>query len=184
MAFDFLGDDRSFFMKSSWDVYCNASGARQYVGKTSNEKEFNPNIELAEWWSNSSGTQSLFVLDVDKFDFSMGFSFMQVCDPNVLAMAWNMELDSSDGTYHYLFGGSEPAALTEAEWRFVGRSRTGLEITLVVRKGICVPSGAFTSGAPGEFAGVPVTVRALQDTTITDKSRDMVYFRIAKKSYS
>jgi hypothetical protein len=31
--YDFLGDNRAFFMKSSWQVYTDLSGARQYVGE-------------------------------------------------------------------------------------------------------------------------------------------------------
>ena len=37
-VYDFLGDDKNLFMKSSWKVYNDLSGALQYVGKTSNEK--------------------------------------------------------------------------------------------------------------------------------------------------
>lgn len=171
-------------MKSSWQVYSALNGNRQYVGKTSNEKTFNPNIELAEWWDNSSGTQSLFVLDIDKFDFSVSFSFMQPGDPNVLAAAWNLDPDDSDADYSYLFGGSEPDVLNEAEWRFVGRTKANLEIMLVLRKAVCVPAGEWAVGTPAQYSGIPVTVRALQDTTITNKKRDMCYFRIRKRALS
>ena len=181
---DFLGDDAAYFMKSSWQIYTDVSGARQYIGKTTMEKTFSPNIELAEFWDNSGGTQTLFVLDIDKFDFNMSFGLMQVADPATIPIAWNMELDTSDPDYIFMFGGSAPQALAEAEWRCVGKSRTGLEIMLVIRRGVCVPNGDWTVGTAGDYTNLPVTIRALQDTTITNAKRDMVYFRVQRKALS
>ena len=43
-AYDFLGADFDFFMKSSWNVFCDLNGVRQYVGKTTNEKTTSPNL--------------------------------------------------------------------------------------------------------------------------------------------
>jgi len=183
-VYDFLGDDADFFMRSSWQVYCNASGSLQYVGKTGNEKPFSPAIETAEWYGNESGVQYLYTLGVSKFSLSVGFSFMQILDPNVLSMAWNAEKDSTGSTYHYLFFGTNPNDLGQYEWRFVGTGKSGLSITLVMRKGIAVPSGDWSTGAPGEFTNVPITVRALQDTSITNTKRDMAYFMVQKKAYS
>jgi hypothetical protein len=183
-SYDFIGDDKNYFMKSSLSVYTDLSGTMQYVGKTSNEKALSPNTELAEWFDNTGGVQTLFVLDIDKFEFNMQFSFMQVFDPNVIAAAWNLDLDNSDPNTVYQFAGSNPNALQEAEWRFVGRSISGLIITLVLRKAIIVPNGDWANGAPGEFTNIPVTARALQDTNITDTKRDLAYFMIDKQAAS
>jgi hypothetical protein len=183
-TYDFLGDFNNYFMKSSLQVFTDASGAIQYVGKTQNEKNISPEIELAEWYDNSSGTQTLFVLDIDRFGYSIGFSFMQVLDPNVFAMAWNGDLDTSDPNRVFTFYGSAPNALGEYEWRFVGQGRSGLAMTLVIRKGIMVPDGDWTVGTPGDYTQLPVRVRALQDTSISNTLRDMAYVIVDKRTFS
>lgn len=183
-TYDFLGDFNGYFMKSSWQVYCDASGSLQYVGKTDNEKTISPNVELAEWWDNSSGTQTLYVLDIDKFEISVSFTFMQVLDPNTIAMCWNSDLDTSDADTVYNFFGSNPNSLGEYEWRFVGQSRTSLGITLVIRKGIIVPNGDWTSGTPATYTGIPIMCRAIQDTSISDTKRDLAYIMMDKRSFS
>ena len=178
-AFNFLGDNRDFFMKSSWQVYNDLSGSSQYIGKTSNEKSFNPNLALTEWWDNTSGTQSLFVLDIQKFDFAISFQLMQVAEDNTIPLAWNFSVDkTSNPGFSRIYQGSQPPPLLESEWRFVGRSRSGLQIVLVIRNGICVANGEWKAGAPGEYSGIPVTVRALQDTAQTNKQDDMVYLLV------
>jgi len=182
--YNWLGNNKSYFMRSSWQVYTDLSGVRQYVGKTGNEKTISPNLELVEWYDNTEGPQTLYVVDIDKFDLSVSFTFMQVLDPNVLSIAWNLDLDTSDPNFIYAFGGSNPNALALAEWRFVSQGRDGLGITLVIRDAICVPNGDWTSGAPGDYANVPVTVRALQDDTISDSKRDLFYLIIDKKPLS
>ena len=87
--FDFLGDDKDFFMKSSWMVYADLNGNRQYVGKTSNEKTLSPALETIEWHDNASGVQTLFVTDITKAGLSVSFSFMQIADPNALTLFLN-----------------------------------------------------------------------------------------------
>jgi hypothetical protein len=178
--YDFLGDSRTSFMKSSWKVYTDLSGSLQYVGKTDNEKVIRTDAEFTEWSDNTSGIQTLYVKDYDSFNFSLDFSFMQVADPNALAIAFNLEWDNSDANWEYLFGGSEPGNLSEAKWVFVGRTRTGLSIETHVRKGVITPNGEWPSGAPGDYARLPVTCSALQDTSITNTSRDLFYIRIQK----
>ena len=181
--YDFLGDDSDFFMKSSWQVYTSANGNRQYIGKTGNEKTISPNLELAEWHGNETGVQYLYALGVSKFDISVSFNFMQVLDPNSIAMAWNADLDPG-ATNNYLYFGTNPKELGEYEWRFVGQGKSGLSITFVIRKGICIPNGDWASGAPGEWTSLPLTVRSIQDTSITNTKRDLAYFIMQKKVYS
>jgi hypothetical protein len=183
-TWDFLGDYKNSFMKSSLQVYNNLSGTLQYVGKTSNEKTLSPNTELDEWYDNSGGVQVLYALDIDKFDFSIGFSFMQVADEEALALALNLDKDESDANKNYLFMGSAPNSLPEAEWRLVGRDVGGRSFTLVIRRGIVVPTGEITLGAAGNYAQVPISLRALQDTTITNTKRDIGYFMIDKRTFS
>ena len=183
-VYDFLGDNRAFFMKSSWQVYTDLSGIRQYVGKTQNEKTISPGMEIIDWFDNSAGTQIKYVVDIDKMSPFVSFSWMQVADPNVLAIAWNGDLDTSDANYAKTFFGSAPNALREAEWRFVGRTRTGLGMTLVLRNAVCVPNGDWSTGAGGSYTEVPVTIHALQDTTITNATRDLAYFIVDKYSAS
>lgn len=179
---DLLGDDRDFFMKSSWKVFSNLSGAMQYVGKTQNEKTIRTSAEYIEWNDNTSGVQTLYVRDTDKFGFAIDFSFMQVGDPNILALAMNAEWDNSDANVHRLFVGSSPAELPEAQWRFVGQTRAGLDITIVIRKGVITMNGDWASGAPGDYTNIPVTCSAMQDTSITNQLRDLAYIEIQKKA--
>ena len=183
-TYDFLGDYNGYFAKSSLQVYCKAAGRLQYIGKTEAEKTIAVTSDLAEWWDNSSGTQTLYVLDIDKFGLSVNFSFSQVYDYNALAMAWNGDLDTTDADRAFIFFGSAPNSLGEYEWRFVANSRASLSMTLVIRKGICVPQGDVTVGSPGAYWNTPVTVRALQDTSITNTKRDMAYLIIDKRDLS
>lgn len=183
-VYDWLGDNRAYFMKSSWQVYSDLSGIRQYIGKTENEKSFDPGMEIIDWFDNTGGTQIKYVVDIDKMSPVVNFSFMQPLDPNVLAIAWNGDLDTSDPDYVYDFYGSAPNALAEAEWRFVGRGRTGLGITFVMRNAVIVPNGAWTSGAGGAYAPAPVSCHALQDTSISNGKRDLCFFIVEKYSAS
>ena len=181
-TYDFLGSDRDYFMKSSWNVYNDLSGSMQFVGKTENEKTIRTDSEFVEWFDNTSGTKTLYVKDYDAFNFSVDFSFMQVAEPDALAVVFNGELDTSDANYTYVFFGSSPNPLAEAEWRFVGQTRAGLEVLTVVRKGVITPNGEWASGASGEYTKLPATCSAFQDTSITNQLRDLVYIRVQKKT--
>ena len=183
-SFDFLGAHKGSFFKQSLQVYCNASGSMQYVGKTQNEISLSPGVENIEWFDNSGGTQVLYALDIDKIDPSFTFSFMQVADTNTLALALNADMDNSDASTFRGYVGSNPDAYTEAEWRLVGQATDGRTITFIIRRGIAFSSGDVSIGAPGSYSEVPVTIRALQDTTITDTKRDVMYFEIAKRTFS
>ena len=182
-VFDFLGDDKDFFMKSSWQVFADLNGKQQYVGKTSNEKTFSNSLESIEWLDNSSGVQTLFVTDITKTGLSIAFSFMQ-WDTNALALFFNAEIDRSNANKDYIFMGSNPDELASAEWRFVGQTRDGRNITLVIREGSCYSNGDLTSGGAGDYSAIPVIVKAQQDTTITNTKRNLAYFMVDKKAYS
>ena len=181
-TYDWLGDDREFFMKSSWAVYNDLSGILQYVGKTQNEKVIRMSPEYVEWFDNTSGTQVLYVKDTDKIGVAVDFMFMQVLDSNALAVAFNTDWDTGDANFDFHYIGSDPNPLAEAEWRFVGQGRTGLGITLVIRVGAVTLAGDWSSGAPGDYTNLPVTCDAYQDTSISNAARDLAYFMIDKKT--
>lgn len=181
-VYDFLGDDRDFFMKSSWKVYTDISGALQYVGKTQNEKVIRTDAEYVEWWDNTSGVQTLFIKDLDKFGFAVDFSFMQVADSNVLGIALNTDWDKSDDNWNYHFLGSCQNELVQGLWVFVGQTRSGLAVETYIRQGLISMNGEWASGAPGSFTELPVTCAALQDTSITNCLRDLVYIRVEKQT--
>jgi len=183
-SFDFLGSHKGSFSKSSLAVHCNLSGVMQFVGKTENEKSFAPNIENVEWFDNTGGTQVLFALDIDKVDPTMTFSFMQVYDTNVLALALNADMDVSGADQDFHFMGSEPDAYSEAEWRFTGRGVDARTMTKVFRRAIAYSSGEIAIGAPGAYTNVPITVRALQDTSIANTKRDLIYWIMDKRTFS
>jgi hypothetical protein len=182
--YNFLGGDVDFFMKSSLKVYANLAGVQQFLGYTGNEKEFNPNMTYMDWYDNTGGVQTLTVMDLAKQDFIVGFSFMQSHDPNVLPLVMNMVKDDSDPNYTWAYQGSQPQPLKTAEYRFVGNSRAGYEMMLVIRKGVMMSKGATKFGASSAYAEVPCEVRALRDSTILDPQREMVYFRIQRKPQS
>lgn len=182
-ALAFLGDDKTEFMKSSLAVYTDidASGVLKYVGKTNPEKQITPGFAVAEWWDNTSGTQTLFVIDPDKVDFKVAFSFAQVIDESALTIAMHGQLDrNADPNFNQVFMGSNPGAFREGKWQFVGRGRTGRIIRLNIRRGIVVPTGTFSPGTPGQYASLGVEIRALQDTNVADSTRDLVYWEIQK----
>ncbi len=181
-SYNFLGDDRSLFMKSSWKVYTDISGAMQYVGKTGNEKVIRADPEYVEWWDNTSGVQTLFVTDLDKMGFSVDFTFMQVADSNALALAFNTDWDQSDANWNYNFGGSCQNALAEAIWVFKGETRSGLDVETWIRKGVVKLNGEWATGAPGDYTNIPITVAAMQDTDIANCKRDLYYIRVEKQT--
>jgi hypothetical protein len=183
-SFDFLGSFKGHFWKQSFQVFNNLSGNIQYVGKTNNEITFAPGVENVEWFDNSGGTQVLFAIDIDKIDPSFQFSFMQVTDPNVLALALNLDMDDSDPETFRAYAGSNPDEYSEGEWRFVGQSVGGLQAVFVVRRGIAFASGDLALGTPGAYTNVPVTVRSLQDVNITNDKRDLMYIEIQKRAFS
>ena len=160
------------------------SGTLQYVGKTQNGITFNPGVENLEWFDNAGGTQVLYALDIDKVDPSFNFAFMQITDPNVLALIANMDMDKTDPNLFRAYLGSEPDEYSEAEWRFVGKSQGGLTATFVVRRGIAFSAGELTMGEPGSYTEASVTVRALQDTSITNTKRDLMYIEIEERQFS
>lgn len=188
-SFDWLGAYKGHFLKASLDVYTDLSNNLQYVGKTQNEKTLAPGVENVEWFDNTGATQILFALDIDKVDPSITFSFMQVTDPNVLALALNADMDNSNADQFWGFIGSNPDAYEEAEWRFTSQS-TGIDganvfnMTFVIRRGIAFASGDITFGTPGSYTEVPITVRALQDTSVTNDKRDLAYWFIDKRAFS
>ena len=182
-SYDFQGDQRDYFMKSSWQVFTDLNGNRQYVGKTSNEKTISPAIETIEWFDNTSGTQTRFIVDIDSFNLSVTFAFMQI-EPNVIASMMNGDWDQSDPNFDRVFFGSNPYALDEAEWRFVGQTRAGLGVTLVIRKANGLIDGDWETGAPGDYTNIPSKVSALQDESIVDTKRDLAYFIFDKRSAS
>jgi hypothetical protein len=183
-SYDFVGDYKGFFQKSSSQVYCDASGSLQYVGKTNHEVEVDMGTEYVEWFDNTSGTQSLYILITDKVDPRVNFSWMQVFDPNTLPIVYNLDSDISGGTYDYHFAGSDPNSLAEYTWVFASQSIYGLTMELWVREGICMANGSWTHGTPGDLSNVPCSIRATIDSTITDEKRNLMYFKIQKRSWS
>ena len=139
---------------------------------------------MVEWYDNTGGVQTLFALDIDKINLTMDFSFMQIGDPNVMALAMNGRLDTSDPNKTYIFFGSNPQQLAEAEWRFVGQTTDKRAFTVVIRRGIVVPTGSYAFGTPGQYTMIPVTLRALQNTAVSDTERDLAYLMIDKRSFS
>jgi len=183
-SFDFIGAHKGSFFKQSLQVFTNISGNFQYVGKTNNEITLAPGVENVEWYDNTGSTQSLFALDIDKVDPSITFSFMQVADQNVLALALNADMDVSNADTFYGFLGSNPDEYAEGEWRFVGEAVDGRQLVWVVRRGIAFASGDITMGAAGSYSNVPITIRMLQDTTITNGKRDLAYWMLDKRTFS
>jgi hypothetical protein len=183
-SFDFLGAHKGSFWKQSFQVFTSLSGGLQYVGKTQNEVTVSPGVENVEWFDNSGATQVLYALDIDKIDPSFTFSFMQLGDTNTLALALNGDMDDSDPDTFRTYVGSNPDEYSEAEWRFVGKSVDGRTATYVIRRGIAFSSGDITVGTPGSYSEVPITIRALQDTSITNTKRDLMFVEQEKRSFS
>lgn len=178
----FTGDDKAQFIKASLRVWVDFDGAGLvYVGKTKPEKQLSPGVGVAEFWDNSSGVQSLFIVDPDKVDMKMSFAFAQVVNENVLALALNADIDrDSDANNNIVNVGSNPGAFREGKWYFTTQSRTGRIITLTVRRGIVQPTGNIAIGTPGSYAECPMELRFLQDTSIVDTSKDLAYWTIQK----
>lgn len=181
----FSGDDKTAFIKSSLQVWTKLNGTWTYVGKTNPEKQFSPGVGVAEWWDNTSGVQTLYVLDPDKVDTKLTFSFAQVLDENVLGIALHGEIDrATDPNNTLVYLGSNPGAFREGEWKFIGIGRTGRIIQLNVLRGVCVPSGSLALGTPGQYANCPIELRLLQDTTQVNTKRDLAYWTVQKPAAS
>jgi hypothetical protein len=83
-----------------------------------------------------------------------------------------------------VYFGSNPDAFQSAKWEFVGLSRTKRQMTLTIPNAVVSKPGAINLGTPGQFAMVPVTLRALIDPTQTDKRKNLAYFTIAQNAVS
>lgn len=181
MAIDLLGSFAGDFMKSSLDVYCNASGTMQFVGKTEPEKTIRYPRTMMQF---KDGTpRALFVQDYQEVGVEVQFTFKQVCDPNILALALNADLDKSSTANSFVFMGSDPGAIPAYQWSLVGTTQDGRAFELVIRKGQIGEIGDFTTGGT-DYAGLQITISALKDETITDEKRDMAYFRIVPRAFS
>lgn len=184
LNFNFLGDNKQLFTKSSLMVYTNLSGTMQYVGKTGNDKTFATGETLVEWRDLTTGTDVLFTAEIGKLDFAVTFNFMQVLDPNVIAAAWNMNVDVvSDPLNYVMTQGSEPPALPVATWRFVAKNKKGLLVTLEIPAGICFPSGDWKPDGK-DFQNIPVTVKAMVDTTNPNTGSNLMKILVQKNPAS
>jgi len=183
-VYDFLGAQKDYFQKASWQVYCDASGRMQYVGKVNAEIEVDMGIENIEYFDNENGVQVLFVLTQTKVDPKINFSWMQIFDPGVVPITFNLEKDDSDANVTRDFIGSDPDDYEYHGWRFVSKSLGGQVCTLYVRQGVCSSNGTWTSGGAGALATLPATVRMTQDTTIANGKRDLGYFEFDKRALS
>jgi hypothetical protein len=178
MAYNFLGDDLSAWAKSSLQVYSWLSGSQQYIGRVQQDISITPVLETIEFWDNTSGVQSLYILDVNKADFSVDFKLMQVLDKNALTLYLDGTQDNSDVNNPKVYFGSNPPTLQTARWDFVGLGKTKRQITLTILNGVAVKPKSMTVGAGGKWWEMPITVRALIDSTQPDKTKNLAYFTI------
>ena len=112
----------------------------------------------------------------------VNFIWMQILDPNALALVWNLALDIDTpavGQFE-LKTGSQTGRLMEAGWESRGIGRTGRKITRHIPRGVIVSTKAATIGTPADYAKIPSTVRALKDWNATDKTQDIAFLSIDK----
>ena len=62
------GEDLNAWMTSSLEVYTNAtnSSTMQSIGKAEKEVTVTPETEVAEWFDNVNGVQTLYTIDINK----------------------------------------------------------------------------------------------------------------------
>lgn len=179
---DFLGDFAGDFSKSSLDVYVTLPTVGQrYIGKTMPEATIKFPREYMEFKSGTPKT--LYIIDYAEVGLEVEFSFMQVCDPSWLEIALGASTDTGGASYAYAFLGSDPGAVPSYPWSFVGQTRDSRLFELVIRKGMIRAPGDLAIGG-SDYASQSVTIQATQDTTITDSTRDLGYFRIGKRTFS
>lgn len=178
---DLLGAYAEDFMRESLEVYCNASGNLQYVGKTEPEKTIRFPRTMMQFKDGSP--RALYIQDFQEVGVQVQFTFKQVADPNILALATNGDLDKTSTANHYVFLGSDPGAVSYYKWTFVGSTRDGRAFELVLRKAQISEIGDMSTGGT-DYAGLQLTIDALKDETITDAKRDMAYFRIIPRTFS
>jgi hypothetical protein len=180
---DLNGKYVSDFSKQSLAIYVNLDAGLRLIGYTQPESTISYSREMMQFEAQTP--RVLVAQDYMRVGASMTFTWMQVADPNLLALMLTGDLDCSGNTYDWVFGGSNPNAGTipTYEWRAVGESRDGRLLEFVIRKGLVGEIGDQTFGGT-EYASQQVTVNAIQDDTITNTERDLWYWRIAKRTFS
>lgn len=178
---DLLGAFEGDFNFKSLDVYVGLTAGLRYMGKTKPEKTIKYPQEIIEF--KDGMPQVTYIMDYKSVGIEVDFSFMQVWDLNQQALIMDSDLDTSSTAAHYNFFGSNPAAKSKREWRFVGASRDGRLGVLVIRKGMVKTVGDTQFGT-GDYTSWNVTVTATPDPAITDEKRNLGYFMIIPRTFS
>lgn len=173
------GVTRDDFWGRQFDVYERpliAGGTTRQVGVTMPEVTVSAGYEYMEFFRGQP--RNLFISRISQVDLSVTFTFKQF-DPVLIGLALNGELDTSDADADVVFMGTEPPEPLELTWWFISELNDGRPIQFCVRAGIIQKPEDLPTGT-GEFAGMPVTLRALADEEICDKQRNLAYWCVGK----
>ena len=172
------GITRDDFWGRQFDIYFRptAGGVTRQVGVTEPEVTVSPSYEYMEFYRGMP--RNLFISRISQVGLSLKFTFKQF-DPVLIGLAVNGELDTSDADTDVVFMGTDPPTPLELTWWFISELNDGRPIQFCVRVGIIQEPEDIASGT-GEFAGMPVTLRALADEEICDQQRNLAYWCVGK----
>jgi hypothetical protein len=162
-------DDGKFVIKS-FDVYVDDDTNPTFYAE--GEKTLSFGAEFAEF---VEGVPSSLVRK-DLTSFSMGLSFMiKDFGARAIELARGGEyLD--DGTYDYVYFGTDYQEATTHKYTFVGETVDAKSFEFVLLKGAISEMPDLTVGG-GDYSSIPVVLQALKDSTESDESRNLGYFK-------
>ncbi len=172
------GVTRDDFWGRQFDIYMRnlVGGETRQVGVTEAEVTLSLGYEYMEFFRGQP--RNLFISRISQVDLSLTFTFKQF-DPVLIGLSQNGELVVTDPDLDNVFLGTEPAEPLELTWWFISELNDGRPIQFCVRVGIIQKPEDLPTGT-GEFAGMPVTLRALADENICDKQRNLAYWCVGK----
>lgn len=175
---DSLGDNTmtrtdSNFVIKQFDVYLDDDTNPTFYALGEKTLSFSP--EFAEYFEGIP--QTLVRKDLTKFGMACAFT---ISDFSARAMELARGGDYyDDGTYENVYYGTNYTSPTTHKYTFVGELISGKAFEFVIYKGGISEMPDLTTGN-ADYAGLPVVVEALKDTTIVNTARNLGYFRFEK----
>lgn len=156
-----------------FDVYVDNDTNPTFYALGEKTLSFSP--EFAEYFEGIP--QTLVRKDLTKFGMAVAFT---ISDFSARALELARGGDYyDDGTYEYVYYGTDFVLPTTHKYTFVGELLSGKAFEFVLYKGGIAEMPDLTTGN-ADYAGLAVVIEALKDTTIANENRNLSYFRIEK----
>jgi hypothetical protein len=122
--------------------------------------------------------QNLVRKDLIRFGLSINLMIMEWTS-DIIELSRGGTKTKTDPNYEYNHYGSDYPDPPTFRFRFVGELRDAKAIEFVILKGKTTEMGEIPTGGT-DYAEIPATIEALRDTTESDATKDLAYFRFEK----